>query len=122
MQALLYQKTQHSQAQQYSQHVDTSVSLQDHQEGQEQKEIGGEVLVYSCIERKTRYSTKMTPEERRRQKLNSFVDSDDSEDDSSEEQPPKAKKAKTLREVSYDAQISHKSMCESALSSLSLMN
>lgn len=72
------------------------------------------------IERQMRYAQKKTPGQRMDAKFSAFVDSDESEDDNDD--VPKPPKKKTLREVSYDAQTSHKAMCEKASTSLDLMN
>ncbi|KXJ06860.1 hypothetical protein AC249_AIPGENE6848 [Exaiptasia diaphana] len=118
MQALLYQKTQ--QNQHHGQRVHSTLTLQNCQDGQQQKQTNSnEPQKGAMVNKKMRYAFKNTPEERRKQKLKSFQDSDESESDAEQ---PAIKKKKTLREVSYEAQISHKQMCESASSSLSLMN
>lgn len=69
------------------------------------------------IENQMRYASRKTPEQRKRARMEQFVDSADTDDEL--EQPPRRKK--TLKEVTEETQEAHKAMCQQATESMGLM-
>lgn len=85
-----------------------------------------DAAVEEGLNNQMRYAQKRTPAERKQDKMAHFVDSDELESEveteEAEAENPRRKKAKTLREVTYEAQSAHKEMCQQAMSSMAAMN
>ena len=120
VQAMLYQNTSNTKTQTTDHHhgIDMVVDAKPkntHRDGAD-----------SVAQRQMRYAEKKTPEERSKRKFDSFVDSESEESSDNEAEatltPVKKKKQPSQREVNYQAQIAHTSMCEKASASLELMN